>query len=299
MTQAASQSERPRRRHARWLAAPFAALVLFAALGCWASRPAVVATPEFSSRQVRLDPQANAELAASRARVEAQAAEEHAALARAEQGESGPHDQLVSVKTTAPVNIAEPDKSATAEDSWPPVAPARDWRYIVLHHSGTEGGSIESIDAAHRQRTDESGQPWLGIGYHFVVGNGEEMTDGEIAPTFRWRQQLAGAHAGNTDYNAAGIGVCVIGDCDAAPPSPRQTESLKRLVSTLASRYQIPQSAIVPHSDLKPTNCPGRYFPLKEIAAAVVEPSGASQTHQPLAIAGLAFLLFSPPRDRH
>ena len=244
--------------------------------------------------QVRLDPQARAEMAASRARVEAQAAEEFAAKVVPPS-----RDQLVSTQTAPQLQAIPVAEQAKPVDDWQPLAPPRDWRYIVLHHSGTEGGSVESIDANHRRRTDESGQPWLGIGYHFVVGNGEEMTDGEIEPTFRWRQQLAGAHAGNSEFNAAGIGVCVIGDCDAAPPSDRQVASLKRLVSDLSTRYRIPHSAIVPHSELKATNCPGRYFPLNEISAAAVEPVGASHAHHPLAIAGLALLFISPPRDRH
>lgn len=161
--------------------------------------------------------------------------------------------------------LAAPDDS---HEAWEPVAPDRAWRYIVLHHSGTKHGSVESIDAEHKQRTDDRGNPWLGIGYHFVIGNGDEMADGEVVPTFRWRQQLAGAHAGETEYNSAGIGVCVIGNCQIQPPSDRQLAALKELVGMLAARYQIPQSAVVGHSDLKATDCPGRYFPLEEVTRA-------------------------------
>jgi hypothetical protein len=160
--------------------------------------------------------------------------------------------------------LSDPDVS----EPWAPVAEDRTWRYIIMHHSGTIHGSVESIDADHRQRTDDRGHPWLGIGYHFVIGNGDDMPDGEVVPTFRWRQQLAGAHAGETVHNAEGIGVCVIGDCQSTPPTPRQLESLKQLIGMLSERYQIPPSGVIGHSDVKATDCPGRYFPLTEVTAA-------------------------------
>jgi len=283
--QIARPPDRWRRWPARWLIVPLAALASCGVLGCWTARPTVVATPEFSSVQVRLDPRATAELAASRERVAARRAEPP----------GSPAD--VARAASPPATISPASTPLATEDSWKPFAPPRDWRYIVLHHSGTEGGSVESIDAVHRQRTDERGQPWLGIGYHFVVGNGEEMTDGEIATTFRWHEQLPGAHAGDSAHNARGIGVCVIGDCDAAPPTERQTAALKRLVATLAERYQISPAAIVPHSDLKATACPGRHFPLAEVAAAATTPE--SQVRGVRADAGWAFLSFIPPRESH
>lgn len=174
-----------------------------------------------------------------------------------------PADQAPPAADSGAVLLAASD----ASESWEPVAEDRGWRYIVLHHSGSDHGSVESIDAEHRQRTDSGGRNWLGIGYHFVIGNGDDMPDGEIVPTFRWRQQLAGAHAGQSDFNATGIGICVIGDCDARPPTSRQLESLKRLVAVLSMRYHIPPAAIVGHGDIKATDCPGRYFPLAEIAS--------------------------------
>jgi hypothetical protein len=67
---------------------------------------------------------------------------------------------------------------------WEPKVRSRDWRYIVIHHTATPEGDVEAIDAVHRGRTDAQGQPWLGIGYHFVIGNGAPMADGEVAATF-------------------------------------------------------------------------------------------------------------------
>ncbi len=210
-----------------------AGLLGFGGLGCWAARSRVVNPPEFASVDERLDIPL----------------------------EIGTRSVDGGVSTAL---VDSPD----SREAWEPVAPDRVWRYIVLHHSASDHGSVESIDAEHRKRTDDRGNPWLGIGYHFVIGNGDEMSDGEVVPTFRWRQQLAGAHAGETEYNAAGIGVCVIGDCESNPPSARQVTALKELVGMLAARYQISSNAVVGHSDVKATDCPGRYFPLEEVARA-------------------------------
>lgn len=169
-------------------------------------------------------------------------------------------------------NRAKPE-TALADSSEPPARfdhspPAREWRYVVLHHSGAPVGSVSSIDEEHRSRSDSEGRRWLGIGYHFVIGNGRGMDDGEVQPTFRWRQQLAGAHAGVREYNEDGIGICLIGDFSQQPPSRRQLAACERLVADLCSDYELPASRVIRHSDVKATECPGGQFPYTAVADA-------------------------------
>ena len=140
---------------------------------------------------------------------------------------------------------------------------SRGWKYIVLHHSATASGSVESIHAAHRRRRDANGQPWLGIGYHFVIGNGDGMGDGEVAATFRWRQQIDGAHAGVAEFNQLGVGVCLIGNFEDGSPTSAQLASAKRLIHALQAEYGIDDDRILAHRDLKPTACPGEQFSLR------------------------------------
>jgi len=162
--------------------------------------------------------------------------------------------------------------TSLAIDPWKPSVPARHWSYIVLHHTASSHGSVESIHEAHLQRRDKNGNPWMGIGYHFVVGNGNGMGDGEIAPTFRWRQQLQGAHAGEDEHNKHGIGIAVVGNFEQGPPSPAQIASLRRLTRVLRVRYGIEPANIIRHSDIKATACPGKYFPMEEIAQGRTDP---------------------------
>jgi len=154
---------------------------------------------------------------------------------------------------------------------WPADEPLRDWNYLVLHHTATDRGNVESIHETHLRRKDKNGNPWQGIGYHFVIGNGDGMGDGEIEPTFRWRQQLAGAHAGVNDYNQHGIGIVLVGNFEEQPPTQAQVVAAKRLVHALSRKCRIPADHVVGHADIKATQCPGRMFPLEDIRSSAVQ----------------------------
>ncbi len=156
-----------------------------------------------------------------------------------------------------------------------PAAAFRPWRWIVVHHSATASGSIAGIDREHRQRG------WDGIGYHFVIGNGQGLAPGEVRATARWIDQREGAHAGVTEYNQAGIGICLIGDCERDPPAPEQIDRLAWLCAGLI-RLQPgllrPQpedhlAAIIGHRDVpgKATKCPGVHCDVQALRCRVAE----------------------------
>jgi N-acetylmuramoyl-L-alanine amidase len=171
---------------------------------------------------------------------------------------------------TAPLAAVPPSSQtyglpSLSLDQFSPDAPARNWTWIVLHHTATSHGSVESINAAHLARRDRNGNPWKGIGYHFVIGNGNGMDDGEIEPTFRWRGQLPGAHAGDDEHNQHGIGIVLVGNFELERPTAAQVASARRLVALLQTRYGIEKSRVLRHGDIKATACPGKYFPLDEI----------------------------------
>ena len=150
-------------------------------------------------------------------------------------------------------------------NEWAPDVPEREWEFVVLHHTASSGGSVESIHEAHLKKKDKSGNPWLGIGYHFVIGNGNGMGDGEIQPTFRWREQMHGAHAGSNDYNQRGIGICLVGNFEDQHPSDAQLQAVERLVATMKKEYGISSERVVGHAEVKATACPGKHFPLEAI----------------------------------
>jgi hypothetical protein len=152
-----------------------------------------------------------------------------------------------------------------AANPWKPATKSRGWKHIVLHHTAADRGSLESIHEAHLRRRDSNGNPWLGIGYHFVIGNGRGMKDGAIEPSFRWRQQLHGAHAGKVDYNQSGIGICLVGNFEKYAPTKAQLNSVRRLIGHLQSTYKIHAKNVIGHGDLKQTACPGRHFSIAKV----------------------------------
>lgn len=153
------------------------------------------------------------------------------------------------------------------EDLAPPMATAlRPCTHIIIHHSATRRDSLESIDAWHRKRG------WDGIGYDFLVGNGEASPLGRIEATFRWRLQREGAHAGagpeQQPFNQYGIGVCLIGNFDLGPPDPWQEERLADLCAELLRHIPtLSLGRIIGHRDVpgKETRCPGTQFDLDRI----------------------------------
>ena len=163
--------------------------------------------------------------------------------------------------TSDSINRPAPTAVAGFPASWQPAKPLRKWKSIVLHHTATEAGSVKSIHAAHRKRIT-NGKPWLGIGYHFVIGNGKGMADGAVEATFRWRDQLHGAHAGKQAQHQHGIGIALLGHFDKQPPSPAQLASLRRLVFHLKTAHAIPTTGLIGHGEIKKTACPGKLFPL-------------------------------------
>ncbi len=152
------------------------------------------------------------------------------------------------------------------EPGWLPAKPSDRWQCIVIHHSATESGGAKRFDEAHRERG------WDELGYHFVIGNGTDSGDGQVEIGPRWVTQKHGAHCKTEDsfYNDHGIGICLVGNLDNHPPTPKQLASLNRLVRFLSSEFQIPAAQLLTHGLITgKTQCPGKYLNLQVIRQAV------------------------------
>jgi N-acetyl-anhydromuramyl-L-alanine amidase AmpD len=161
----------------------------------------------------------------------------------------------------------QPSRPSTYENiptDWlPPPRLEKKWTAIVIHHSATETGNAKIFDKMHREENH-----WDGVGYDFVIGNGTDSRDGQVEVTFRWREQKTGAHCGGTPDNWAnedGIGICLVGHFDHTAPTPRQIQSLAKLVRFLQKRYGISTGRIYGHNrtpGARVTACPGARFPM-------------------------------------
>ena len=151
------------------------------------------------------------------------------------------------------------------------VSPGR-WKYIVIHHAAVNEGSAKSLDRYHREvRHMENG-----LAYHFLIGNGNGMKDGEIAVGNRWKKQLDGGHLHSEAQNKVALGICLIGDFDRRPPTPQQMRSLEALVRALMGRCKLDAGAVKTHQQINVvgTRCPGSKFPTRSFIAELKSPAG-------------------------
>jgi murein DD-endopeptidase MepM/ murein hydrolase activator NlpD len=170
---------------------------------------------------------------------------------------------IIPTKTTTPAPaVARAGLNTTIQrviDN-APVAPGR-WQYVVIHHSGVDEGTMQAMDRYHREvRHMENG-----LAYHFVIGNGNGMGDGEIAVGRRWREQLDGGHLHSEAQNKIALGICLVGNFDEDKPTAKQMQSLDALVKALLKRCSLYVSAVKTHQQINVigTRCPGQNFPTK------------------------------------
>lgn len=123
------------------------------------------------------------------------------------------------------------------------------WRTITVHHSATRYGNARVFDRVHRSRG------MGGLFYHFLIGNGNGLGDGAIEVGSRWKRQ-------REVNRPRDIQICLVGNFMKQQVTPRQYESLRKLVAVLRRRYAI-TVPVRRHCDVakKGTECPGKNFP--------------------------------------
>jgi hypothetical protein len=166
---------------------------------------------------------------------------------------TGDLDRGASARAAAAVT-PDADEARVAPSS----AEDRSWSGIVIHHSASTSGSMRSL--TERQRA----QGILGLGYHFVIGNGSGESDGRVLEGPRWGEQLPGAHVEGPrsyEFNQGTIGICIVGDGDRKPFTERQIVALVELVQSLQQRYNIDPGQVYLHRDVAAVASPGRLFP--------------------------------------
>jgi N-acetyl-anhydromuramyl-L-alanine amidase AmpD len=97
------------------------------------------------------------------------------------------------------------------------------------------------------------------IAYHFIVDPAGRVWEGRSL-------RLIGAHAGNQEMNSGNIGILVLGTFDLQTPTPRQEESLLKLVEGLRIVWEIDWRQVLTHDEVRReagdvgTECPGKHL---------------------------------------
>lgn len=169
--------------------------------------------------------------------------------------------------------------------------------YIVIHHSLTKDGQVVDFQAIRRyhmsyringtivgrdeflsRRTSgEVGsfeEPWSDIGYHVVierVGSNVEAIIGRM-PNSR------GAHCRELRMNMVGIGLCVVGNFDDAPPPDDSWNKALEVARYFSQTLAIAKSRIIGHGEaqlMDPSGarpiktCPGKMFDMVKFRASI------------------------------
>jgi len=165
---------------------------------------------------------------------------------------------------SGPVAAPVPDLTSSVQRAIDraPVRKGR-WDYIVVHHSATAMGSVKGMDDYHRKKRHMEN----GLAYHFVIGNGRGMRDGEVSVGNRWTRQLHGGHLKSEKLNQVSIGICLVGDFNKTKPTRKQFDSLEALLESLMRRCNLRAKEIQTHKQIHPqhTACPGKRFDLNTV----------------------------------
>ncbi|MBX3379914.1 MAG: N-acetylmuramoyl-L-alanine amidase [Phycisphaeraceae bacterium] len=132
------------------------------------------------------------------------------------------------------------------------------WQAILIHHTGSPYATPQSLE------NDARSSGLTGLGYHFVIGNGNGLDDGELHVGSRWLRQQAGAHASGPKadwYNRNSIGICLVGNGDRGRFTEAQMRRLSQLVDAICRELNIPRDRIVLQDELVKGSGPGRFFP--------------------------------------
>lgn len=154
------------------------------------------------------------------------------------------------------------------------------WTHAVIHHSFTGDSTLPDSVAIRRFHTsyreygniitpeeyfekNEKGlpglsRPWRDIGYHWVV---ERLSDGRPWVLQGRSMMNAGAHCPQEGMNRKGIGICIVGNFDEAPPPEDIFEKAADHTAWLCRMYRIPVENIGAHRDYASyKSCPGTKF---------------------------------------
>jgi len=135
------------------------------------------------------------------------------------------------------------------------------WSGIIVQHLGEPAGTIKSIQRSHLSGGLD------GIGFHFIIGNGNGLGDGVVHGSERWVNQAKAARPISIDpknWDENVITICLIGNGNRRPFTERQMLHLSRLVQRLQNELSIESSDVYLASDLdsssKMAPSPGKFF---------------------------------------
>jgi len=151
-------------------------------------------------------------------------------------------DPSPAPRVSAGISLLQtPDTSGyrTILDTTVPVEHER-WLGIVIDHTGHPHGSVETISRQAQADGFES------LNYHFVIGNGNGMGDGQMHLGYRWNTQIAAAPLTRSKdpahawVNEHSIRIGMVGNGHNRSFTDEQMKRLTALILGLQAEFHIP-----------------------------------------------------------
>jgi hypothetical protein len=134
------------------------------------------------------------------------------------------------------------------------------WTHILIHHSADKDDPwVDAVDYDRWHRN----KGWRRIGYHYVV----ELVERNYHAIQARPLIMIGSHS--PGWNSTAIGVCFAGNFMDHEPPFEQLVVGAELVSGLCVHLRILIDNILPHSETRDTDCPGRFFPFNNFVGMV------------------------------
>lgn len=141
------------------------------------------------------------------------------------------------------------------------------WTAIVITHTASPFATPASLEAQHKA----GGLSMLG--HHFLIGNGNGLSDGELFVGPRWLQQVQGAHAVSPKaawLNEHALSICLVGDGNRRTFTDAQMRRLVQVVNVLSRELGIPREKIYLQSEVDSAKAPGGFFPTATFRSQLV-----------------------------
>jgi hypothetical protein len=107
------------------------------------------------------------------------------------------------------------------------IKPGR-WHWIYVHQSLTPSGNARTL----AQGAD-------GLADHFVIGNGNQLTDGAIQAGPRWGWQQGAGEVPGVTVRSDCVSICLVGNFNQHAPTIAQEKQLLVLIASLQQQLGI------------------------------------------------------------
>lgn len=133
---------------------------------------------------------------------------------------------------------------------------------IVIHHSLTDDGKTLSWQAIRDYHIKTNG--WRDIAYHYGI----ELVNDHVEILVGRMIDEEGAHCKERQMNHRGIGICIVGNFDQAPPPKDKWDAAVDLTKALMRTLGIPAREVYGHGEICGyKSCPGKLFDMNKFRA--------------------------------